>query len=134
VAQMLNEPIACLSPLMNKLMICAACNIAMRFCAPVYVVGSSIIYDNPLDIDIILVVSEKQFKNLIGTTGEINTAYINNEPSPAYLRWARFTMKQKRYFEERVSEWDIDFKITTRKQFFKVQGRKIRLDVFKSIF
>lgn len=70
-----------------------------RYLCPVYLVGSFMNdYRDASDIDIVMVASDDRIKRLCGSL-------IYND------KRFRFNRKQKLYFEECISDFDIDFKL-----------------------
>lgn len=108
----------------------AANETALRFMAPVYLCGSAMTSGSPLDLDIFLVVAEKQFRRLIGCSSEeLQRKMLFEKPDDQnFLRLARFYKKQKQYFESFVYSLDIDFKVKTFDQFFSIEVPRRRLD------
>lgn len=112
-------------------LVCRSTNTAMRFCAPIYLVGSALTHKEPLDLDIIMVVPEKQFTKLMGGSKQkYDRAWqlqaVNR--SPEWRRYARFIKKQRDYFYSYTHVYDIDFKIQEEVAFKKTKGKKLRLD------
>lgn len=97
----------------------AADETAIRFLSPVYLVGSYI--KNPekaKDIDIYMVTTKARFFRLFGP----------DDSGDQMDRIFRFRKKQKLYFENYITDKDIDFKITTTEHFFKNKEDKLKLD------
>ncbi len=83
----------------------AADTLEQRFISPVYLVGSfHKRYRDALDIDLIMVMSEKRAKRIFDDLGY-------NE------RRFRFNTKQKLWIENFVSDFDIDFKVQLEPEF-----------------
>lgn len=126
-------PAKCLDALYNRMLVAAATQTAKRYCAPIYLVGSSLILEDALDLDIFMVVDNRQYSNLIGErysgTNLHNAVFGDN-----YMREARLITKNKTYFEGFVHTHDIDFKIETFDRFFKIKDRKIRIDALDDLF
>ena len=89
----------------------AADGIEIRYNAPVYLVGSYLEKGNEaLDVDVVIVFSDKQLKQVFGPD------YFENNFSEKNFR---FRLKQKEWLEqhEPISMWDIDFKEQSIKMF-----------------
>lgn len=136
---MLNEIIG-LKQWEREMLLMAATMEARRFCAPVYLVGSCLYREDPMDVDIILTVSSLQYDRLIGVyKKEYNDAIkafsmANGPFAPCIEREARFCAKQKEYFEGHLIARDVDFKIQPYGEFLSHNKPKLRLDPFKKLF
>jgi hypothetical protein len=64
-AENLSKLIPCLDKHTEQQLIRAANETALRFMAPIYLCGSAVDSKDPLDIDIFMVVTERQFKRLM---------------------------------------------------------------------
>lgn len=93
----------------------AADNLEIRFLSPVYLVGSfeSRTLD-ALDIDIVMVMSEKRMMRLFGELKYNNRRF-------------RFCRKQKLEIELFVPDFDIDFKVQSEEDFKKFKGTQTKL-------
>lgn len=111
----------------------SADGVAMRFCSPVYLIGSSLEHGKPLDIDIVIVVTKMQFFHLVGVfEKEYHESLTKNEVTEARLRMARLTKKYRESFEG--VNLDVDLKFQTHEKFFSHNGERLRLDQFKTVF
>jgi len=90
--------------------------LAARFYCPIYLVGSFIDRGmDAADIDIIMVASEDRMLRLFRSL-EFNE------------RRYRFCGKQKQWFEDHISLWDVDFKVQSEAQFLGYTGKRVKLD------
>ena len=95
----------------------AADEAAIRFLSPIYLVGSYIEKGiDARDIDLLMVVSEKRWKRLFFNDGDFND------------RVFEFRKKEKHFFEQYVTDMDIDFKVVTMDGLMAVDKKKIKLD------
>lgn len=124
-----------LSAFFLDMLVLAATECASKFSAPVYLVGSSLVSENPLDIDIVLVLNHRQYFNIMGCTEdtfqELFTGFILHGP---YLRYSRLIKKQKAYFEGFLGCADVDFKIQIESKFSKKTGLRVRIDQLQDLF
>lgn len=113
-------------------------NTALRFGAPVFLVGSALTSKEPLDIDIVMQVFDNQYDRIIAPESETNWAYHSGKIDNGWKRWLRFQMKQKEYFESGLRPWniEIDFKIQRFNLFYAhtAKFKKARLDFFTDFF
>lgn len=89
----------------------------IRFLSPIYLVGSfPEKYKDALDIDIIMVVTKNRLERICGPVGE----------PMHWERRRRFMKKQKLFFEETITDFDIDFKVQTEEEFkrYEQSGKK----------
>jgi hypothetical protein len=113
----------------------AAAAMAMRFCCPVFLVGSCMEKREAADIDLIMVVSNKQMIRLFGATKkQMLDSHKINEFDASYFKWAKFTKKYKHFFEDSGLSMDVDFKIQTPEEFAEQKGPRARLDPFGTVF
>lgn len=93
-------------------------NVALRFYCPIYLVGSYLENKSEaLDVDLIMVATEERIVRLFGSKD------FND-------KWFRFLWKQKKYFEDHLTMFDIDFKIQSLEHFNKMVGKRIKLDTY----
>ena len=86
-----------------------------RFLSPVYLVGSfERDYRDAGDIDLIMVMSDSRMIRNFGTLEYTDRRFA-------------FNRKQKLYAEQFVTDFDIDFKVQTEKQFKAHDGNKTKL-------
>lgn len=85
-------------------------NLEIRFLCPVYLVGSfNKKFQEALDIDIVIVMTEERMKRMFGDTS-FNAKRF------------RFIRKQKLYFEKTIHGFDIDFKVQSESEFKNHSG------------
>ena len=96
-------------------------NMAIRFNAPVFLVGSFIDKGlDGMDIDLVMPLSEKSFKRMFGAVGFCDKQLI-------------WRLKQKEYYEKYLPDIDIDFKPQTINEFNMHKENRIRLDEYSHI-
>lgn len=129
--------IPCLTEKQTTELVEAAEQVALRFCCPVYLVGSAIDYEYPNDIDIYIACTGdtyiKLFTNYNKKT-ESEEDHIDNIRAMK-IQQAKIYQKQKIYFEDRIKGWDFDIKFQNIDQFLQHEGNSIRLDyVYKTVW
>jgi hypothetical protein len=123
--------IPCLTKPQQKKLIEAAEQMALRFCAPVFLVGSAVSKMYPNDIDIYIAVTGESYLKLFTNYGkktESETDHVANIED-MQRQQAKIYKKQKDYFESRVNGWDFDVKFQNKEAFLKHEGERIRLDM-----
>lgn len=121
--------IPCLTKTQIRELVEAAHQTALRFCSPVYLVGSSVKSLYPNDIDLFIAVPGDTYLRLF-------TNYNRNSESEDHIlniqrmqiQQARILQKQKKYFESQVKGWDFDIKFQHSEAFLQHSGERIRLD------
>lgn len=122
--------IRCLTKKQIEGLMFAAQQTALRFCCPVYLVGSAVDSMYPNDIDIYIVVESDTYMRLFtnfNRLSESETDHMKNSRD-MLIQQAKMYRKQKKYFEGRVNSWDFDVKFESKESFFKREGKRIRLD------
>lgn len=105
--------------------------LALRFCAPVFLVGSAIDNYYPNDIDIYIAVNETTYLRLFTNYNRLSESkddHVKNIEAMK-LQQAKIYRKQKEYFMERILGWDFDVKFQNYQAFSQHKGQKIRLDL-----
>jgi hypothetical protein len=122
--------IPCLSKDQKQSLVEAAHQTALRFCSPIYLVGSALESEYPNDIDLYIAVPGhtylRLFTNYNRSTESSDDHYINSQRMQ--IQQARIYQKQKQYFESKVKGWDFDIKFQNHDQFVKHEGKRLRLD------
>ena len=129
--------IPCLTGTQTKVLIEAAEQMALRFCSPVYLVGSAIGNVYPNDIDIYIAVSGESYIRLFSNYNRKTESESNHLQNikDMQIQQAKIYQKQKVYFEERIKGWDFDIKFQNIDQFVQHKGKTIRLDfIFKEMW
>ncbi len=115
----------------------AATECASRFMAPIYLVGSSLVSNDPLDVDIIMVLDHRQYWKLFGCTPkDFQELYHNSIYYGPYERMARLVKKQKKFFEAFLGGMDVDFKVQTKEDFESKakHSKNVRIDQLQNLF
>ena len=93
-------------------------NLEIRFLSRVYLVGSfQEKFKEAMDIDIIMVMTKERMIRLFGET-EFNH------------RRFRFMEKQKKSYEDIITDFDIDFKVQSEEEFLRRAGPQLKLGRF----
>jgi hypothetical protein len=124
------DDVKCLTPQQRVALVEAAEQTALRYCAPVYLVGSATWNMYPNDIDIYIAVQEQTYLRLFtnfGKASESESDHMKNMEDMK-LQQARLYKKNKEYFEKRVKSWDFDVKFEHINQFLQHKGDRVRLD------
>jgi hypothetical protein len=74
-----------------------ACQTAVRFGAPVYLVGSTLTEDAPRDVDISIVLSDEDFAGRYGDVQQWDSEMYGIEWGEARQRWAEDQVKLTRH-------------------------------------
>ena len=114
----------------------AGTEVAMLFMAPVYLVGSALTVDDPLDVDIVVVFSHKQWWKYIGCGYKnYQELYHNSIYYGPYERLARITKKQKHFVEGFLGGMPVDFKIQWDENFYNPnnKGLRVRIDQLQNV-
>jgi hypothetical protein len=125
-----SNEIPCLTEEQKEKLIEAAEQTALRFCAPVYLVGSALTKTDPNDIDIYVAVDEQTYLRLFtnyGKKAESESDHVFNMKA-MQVQQAKIYKKQKEYYYSKVKSWDFDIKFQVREPFLKVDAPRIRLD------
>lgn len=125
--------IPCLTDTQKIALIEAAEQTALRYCAPVYLVGSSLSSLYPRDLDIFIAVKGDSYLRLFTnynkkTEHEGEGCHTKNAVA-MQVQQARIYQKNKAYFESKVKGWDFDVKFQNIDQFLQHKGDKLRLDL-----
>jgi len=126
--------IPCLTGKQTQALIEAAEQVALRFCSPVFLVGSAVEKIHPNDIDIYVAVNGQTYLRLFTNYGrktESESDHVKNMDDMK-IQQAKIYKKQKDYFESKVKAWDFDIKFQNLEQFLKHDGKRIRLDYIYS--
>ncbi len=126
--------IKCLNGQQQRRLIESAEQTALRFCAPVYLVGSAINNLYPNDIDIFIAVKGETYLRLFTNYNkktESQTDHLQNMKD-MQIQQARIYRKQKEYFESQIKGWDFDVKFQVIDSFIQHTGERIRLDTVYS--
>lgn len=121
----------------KKILVEASEQVALRFCSPVYLVGSSIWNLYPNDIDIYIAVNEQTYLRLFTNYNRATESEENHLQNMRDMRvqQAKIYKKQKEYFMNRIKGWDFDVKFQDVRQFKQHKENKVRLDtVFKELW
>lgn len=120
----------------EKLIHCAE-QTALRFCSPVYLVGSAVNSEYPNDIDLIIAVSGETYRRLFANYNrrtESQEDHLGNCNAMS-VQQAKIYKKQKEYFEKNIKGWDFDVKFQIKEQAIEQKGEKIRLDtIYESVW
>ncbi len=122
--------IPCLSKSQRRDLVEASHQVALRFCSPVYLVGSALDSEYPNDLDIYVAVPGETYLRLFTNYNRASQSkedHILNIQRMS-IQQARLYQKQKQYFESKVKGWDFDVKFQIVDQFVKHEGKKLRLD------
>ena len=126
----------CFTEKQTKRLVEAAEQVALRFCAPVYLVGSATFSQYPNDIDIFIAVSSASYLRLFCNYNRATESedHLQNMKE-MQIQQAKIYKKQKDYFESCVKGWDFDVKFQVFEQFQQGIGTKIRLDtIYKKVW
>lgn len=111
--------------------------VALRFCAPVYLVGSATHSVFPNDVDIFIAVSSESYLRLFTNYNrktESEQDHLKNIDAMK-IQQAKIYKKQKDYFESRIKGWDFDVKFQNIEQFKQHKDKKVRLDyIYKEVW
>jgi len=109
--------------------------VALLLAAPVYLVGSALMIDDPLDVDIVVVFTHKQWWRHIGCGyKDFQELYHNSIYDGPYTRYARLAHKQKKFMEGFIGGMPVDFKIQWDENFEKSKGLRVRIDQLQKLF
>ena len=103
---------------------------ALRYCCPVYLVGSSLVSEYPNDIDIFIAVSEDTYLRLFTNYNKLSQSEEDHMQNilDMKIQVAKIYQKQKVYFESRIKGWDFDIKFQNIEQFKQHSDNSLRLD------
>ncbi len=122
--------IPCLSNRQKVDIVEASEQTALRFCAPVFMVGSALDSEYPNDIDIFIGLEGDAYIRLFcnyNRLSESDNDHFKNMKEMK-IQQAKIYKKQKQYFESRVKGWDFDIKFQNIEQFMQHKDKKLRLD------
>ena len=122
--------IPCLSDKQKTKLVEAAEQTALRFCAPVYLVGSSLWNQYPNDLDIYVAVKSDSYLRMFTNYNKYSESEEDHMKNilDMKIQQAKIYKKQKEYFEERIRGWDFDIKFQSKEQFLQHKEDNLRLD------
>jgi hypothetical protein len=111
-----------------------ACQVATRFGAPVYLVGSTLTEENPRDTDISIVLSDEEFAARYGDVQAWDREMYGIEWGAGRQRWAEDQIKLTRYLVTGY-RLNVDLKIEPlfRAEAIYQGKRRVRLDTVAAI-
>ena len=129
--ELLNIP--CLTDTQIIALIECAEQTALRFCAPVYLVGSAVSKLYPNDIDLYVAVKGDSYIRLFAnynrkTEAKDSHGCHTENIKAMQIQQAKIIRKQKEYFESKIKGWDFDIKFQIIETFVQHKGERIRLD------
>lgn len=121
--------IPCLSKIQRRELVECAHQTALRYCSPIYLVGSALTSEYPNDIDLFIAVPGATYLRLMTNYNRANESedHMLNIQRMS-IQQARLYQKQKRYFESKIKGWDFDIKFQNVESFMKHDGLRMRLD------
>ena len=127
----------CLSGHQKKLFVEACEQIALRFCSPVYLVGSAIDSLYPNDIDLYVVTNEQTYLRMFTNYNKMTESEEDHlaNVKAMQVQQAKIYKKQKDYLMERIKGWDFDVKFQYKKHFIQHLDEQVRMDmVYKELW
>lgn len=131
------KKLPCLTHQQMRRLIESAEQIALRFCSPVYLVGSAVSKKFPNDIDIYVACNGETYLRLFTNYGRLTESkndHLKNMKA-MQVQQAKIIKKQKEYFCSQIKGWDFDIKFQVIDSFMQHQGKRIRLDeIYKEVW